>query len=103
MASVNAPLMYKVQLRYDENSVEYLTQNYFLQYFNGSEIIVAGKLKNDPLSISTNVIGVNDIDEEINFAKEFTYVQVRRLHKFLRICRPVCTWAKSFKWLVLLY
>uniref|UniRef100_A0A5F8GX68 Inter-alpha-trypsin inhibitor heavy chain 4 n=1 Tax=Monodelphis domestica TaxID=13616 RepID=A0A5F8GX68_MONDO len=39
------PLLTKVEFQYPDNSVELLTQDNFLVFFRGSELVVAGKLK----------------------------------------------------------
>uniref|UniRef100_A0A3Q3IL68 Inter-alpha-trypsin inhibitor heavy chain H3 n=2 Tax=Monopterus albus TaxID=43700 RepID=A0A3Q3IL68_MONAL len=46
---VSSPLLLDVDLRYPDNAVEFLTTNHFNQLFNGSEIVVAGRLKDDQI------------------------------------------------------
>ncbi|XP_062271483.1 inter-alpha-trypsin inhibitor heavy chain H3-like [Scomber scombrus] len=41
---VSSPLLSEVDLRYPDNAVDFLTTNHFSQLFNGSEIVVAGRL-----------------------------------------------------------
>lgn len=41
---VSSPLLLDVDLRYPDNAVDSLTTNHFNQLFNGSEIVVAGRL-----------------------------------------------------------
>ncbi|KAM5170845.1 inter-alpha-trypsin inhibitor heavy chain H5 [Mantella aurantiaca] len=43
---IGTPLLSDIRIDYAPNSVEYVTQNMFYNYFNGSEIVVAGKLIN---------------------------------------------------------
>ncbi|XP_044135976.1 inter-alpha-trypsin inhibitor heavy chain H5 [Bufo gargarizans] len=43
---IGTPLLSDIRIDYPEDSVEYITQNMFYNYFNGSEIVVAGKLLN---------------------------------------------------------
>ncbi|XP_056429226.1 inter-alpha-trypsin inhibitor heavy chain H5 isoform X1 [Hyla sarda] len=43
---IGTPLLSDIRINYPEDSVEYITQNMFYNYFNGSEIVVAGKLVN---------------------------------------------------------
>ncbi|XP_068132155.1 inter-alpha-trypsin inhibitor heavy chain H5 [Hyperolius riggenbachi] len=43
---IGTPLLSDIRIDYPPNSVEYVTQNLFYNYFNGSEIVVAGKLVN---------------------------------------------------------
>ncbi|XP_042358694.1 inter-alpha-trypsin inhibitor heavy chain H3-like [Plectropomus leopardus] len=46
---VASPLLSEVDLRYPENSVDFLTTNHYSQLFNGSEIVVAGRLMDNDL------------------------------------------------------
>ncbi|XP_061778513.1 inter-alpha-trypsin inhibitor heavy chain H3-like [Nerophis ophidion] len=41
---VSSPLLLEVNLRYPDNTVEFLTKNHHSHLFNGSEIVVAGRL-----------------------------------------------------------
>ncbi|NXD07574.1 ITIH5 inhibitor, partial [Nothocercus nigrocapillus] len=43
---IGTPLLSDIRIDYPEDSVEQVTQNFFPNYFNGSEIIIAGKLIN---------------------------------------------------------
>ncbi|XP_030072500.1 inter-alpha-trypsin inhibitor heavy chain H5 [Microcaecilia unicolor] len=43
---IGTPLLANIYIEYAEDSMEYITQNLFYNYFNGSEIVVAGKLLN---------------------------------------------------------
>uniref|UniRef100_A0A8C1INN3 Inter-alpha-trypsin inhibitor heavy chain 5 n=1 Tax=Cyprinus carpio TaxID=7962 RepID=A0A8C1INN3_CYPCA len=43
---IGTPLLSDIRVEYSEDAVEYITQNFFTNYFNGSELIVAGKLTN---------------------------------------------------------
>lgn len=55
---VSSPLLLDVDLRYPDNAVESLTTNHFSQLFNGSEIIVAGRLiDNDIENFPVEVYG----------------------------------------------
>uniref|UniRef100_A0A665UMM0 Inter-alpha-trypsin inhibitor heavy chain H3 n=1 Tax=Echeneis naucrates TaxID=173247 RepID=A0A665UMM0_ECHNA len=46
---VASPLLSEVDLRYPDNTVEFVTTNHFSQLFNGSEIVVAGRLADNDL------------------------------------------------------
>uniref|UniRef100_A0A3Q1EED8 Inter-alpha-trypsin inhibitor heavy chain H3 n=1 Tax=Acanthochromis polyacanthus TaxID=80966 RepID=A0A3Q1EED8_9TELE len=46
---VSSPLLSEVDLRYPDNVVELLTTNHFNQLFNGSEIVVAGRLMDNDM------------------------------------------------------
>ncbi|XP_023808127.1 inter-alpha-trypsin inhibitor heavy chain H5 [Oryzias latipes] len=43
---IGTPLLSDIRINYTESTVGYVTQNLFTNYFNGSEIVIAGKLKN---------------------------------------------------------
>ncbi|XP_059679501.1 inter-alpha-trypsin inhibitor heavy chain H4 [Gavia stellata] len=44
---VATPILMKIEMQYPENAVEGLTKNYFKLFFEGSEIIVSGKISNE--------------------------------------------------------
>ncbi|XP_069721946.1 inter-alpha-trypsin inhibitor heavy chain H4 isoform X2 [Phaenicophaeus curvirostris] len=44
---VATPILMKIEMQYPENAIEGLTKNNFKVFFEGSEIIVSGKIKND--------------------------------------------------------
>ncbi|XP_060926104.1 inter-alpha-trypsin inhibitor heavy chain H3-like isoform X7 [Limanda limanda] len=46
---VSSPLLLEVDVRYPDNAVGFLTTNHFSQLFNGSEIVVAGRLTDNDL------------------------------------------------------
>ncbi|XP_076607588.1 inter-alpha-trypsin inhibitor heavy chain H3-like [Chaetodon auriga] len=46
---VSSPLLSEVDLRYPDDAVDFLTTNHFDQLFNGSEIVVAGRLMDSNL------------------------------------------------------
>uniref|UniRef100_A0A7N9AK91 Inter-alpha-trypsin inhibitor heavy chain H3 n=1 Tax=Mastacembelus armatus TaxID=205130 RepID=A0A7N9AK91_9TELE len=46
---VSSPLLSEVDLRYPDNAVDFLTTNHFDRFFNGSEIVVAGRLTDNQL------------------------------------------------------
>uniref|UniRef100_A0A3B4URY8 Inter-alpha-trypsin inhibitor heavy chain 5 n=1 Tax=Seriola dumerili TaxID=41447 RepID=A0A3B4URY8_SERDU len=43
---IGTPLLSDIRINYTEDSVKYVTQHMFTNYFNGSEIVIAGKLTN---------------------------------------------------------
>lgn len=55
---VSSPLLLEVDLRYPDNEVDSVTKNQYSQLFNGSEIVVAGRLtNNDPENFLVEVFG----------------------------------------------
>uniref|UniRef100_H3CM18 Uncharacterized protein n=1 Tax=Tetraodon nigroviridis TaxID=99883 RepID=H3CM18_TETNG len=69
---VSSPLLLDVDLRYPDNAVDSLTTNQFSQLFNGSEIVVAGRRKdNDIDNFPVQVSGQgqsNDFSEQGRFS-----------------------------------
>uniref|UniRef100_A0A667ZB06 Inter-alpha-trypsin inhibitor heavy chain H3 n=1 Tax=Myripristis murdjan TaxID=586833 RepID=A0A667ZB06_9TELE len=64
---VASPLLSEVDLRYPDNTVEFVSTNHFRQLFNGSEIVVAGRLSdNDIDNFLVEVYG-NDLTDTIFF------------------------------------
>ncbi|XP_056132016.1 inter-alpha-trypsin inhibitor heavy chain H5 [Lampris incognitus] len=43
---IGTPLLSDIRINYTEDAVQYVTQHLFNNYFNGSEIVIAGKLSN---------------------------------------------------------
>ncbi|XP_066523320.1 inter-alpha-trypsin inhibitor heavy chain H5 [Hoplias malabaricus] len=46
-AEIGTPLLSDIRVDYSEDAVQYVTQHLFPNYFNGSEIVVAGRLTNN--------------------------------------------------------
>ncbi|KAM7402532.1 hypothetical protein PAMP_017760 [Pampus punctatissimus] len=46
---VSSPLLLEVDLRYPDNTADFLTKSHYSQLFNGSEIVVAGQLSSNDL------------------------------------------------------
>ncbi|XP_067861208.1 inter-alpha-trypsin inhibitor heavy chain H5 [Heptranchias perlo] len=81
---IGTPLLSDIRVDYSEDAVEYVTQNFFTNYFNGSELVIAGKLANDTvdnlhvqvtastsdkhLMLETNMI-INDTRKSSNSTK----------------------------------
>uniref|UniRef100_A0A670J008 Inter-alpha-trypsin inhibitor heavy chain 4 n=1 Tax=Podarcis muralis TaxID=64176 RepID=A0A670J008_PODMU len=59
---VATPILKEIEMKYPDNAVLEITQNNFKLLFDGSEIVVAGKLSND----------VDDLPVEIKHASEIT-------------------------------
>lgn len=43
---IGTPLLSDIRINYTDESVQYVTQHLFTNYFNGSEIVIAGRLTN---------------------------------------------------------
>ena len=89
-SEVNTPLAYNVEVVYETNEVDFssLTKYKFPQYFNGSEIIVTGKMKKSaPKTLNTKVIFVTH--EQIELPKVIdTSVQMEIPQEAIAISRP---------------
>ncbi|MFT7801534.1 inter-alpha-trypsin inhibitor heavy chain H3 [Arapaima gigas] len=62
---VASPLLSEVHMQYPANAVDSLTQSHFKQLFNGSEIVVSGRLTDDDLDnflFEVSAQGLNDIN-----------------------------------------
>ncbi|XP_033845122.1 inter-alpha-trypsin inhibitor heavy chain H5 [Periophthalmus magnuspinnatus] len=58
---IGTPLLSDIRINYTEDSVQYVTQHLFTNYFNGSEIVIAGKLTNKSAeSLHVQVTATND-------------------------------------------
>ncbi|XP_040214609.1 inter-alpha-trypsin inhibitor heavy chain H3-like isoform X2 [Rana temporaria] len=57
------PMLLNVHLQYLDNSVDYLTQNNFKHYYQGSEIIVSGFIANNSLEILTAEVTAQGVSE----------------------------------------
>ncbi|XP_015240932.1 PREDICTED: inter-alpha-trypsin inhibitor heavy chain H3 [Cyprinodon variegatus] len=63
---VSSPLLLEIDLQYPDNAVDYLTTSHFPQLFNGSEIVVAGRLTDNDLdNFLVEVIG-QGLEESFN-------------------------------------
>lgn len=62
---VSSPLLLEVDLRYPDNVVDSLTTNHFDKLFNGSEIVVAGRLMDNDLNnflVEVHGLGVRRVE-----------------------------------------
>lgn len=73
-SEVSSPLLLEVNLRYPDNAV-HLTKNHFNQLFNGSEIVVSGRLSdNDMDNFLVEVLaqGVRNGQQDVNYTMNKT-------------------------------
>uniref|UniRef100_A0A8C9KS63 Inter-alpha-trypsin inhibitor heavy chain 4 n=1 Tax=Serinus canaria TaxID=9135 RepID=A0A8C9KS63_SERCA len=73
---VATPILMQIEMQYPENSIEGLTKNNFKLFFEGSEIIVSGKISNDflPLQHTSNLT----LKEEANVKEKEQVFQNQR-------------------------
>lgn len=58
---IGTPLLSDIRINYTEDSVRYVTQHLFTNYFNGSEMVIAGKLANQSVeSLHVQVTASNN-------------------------------------------
>ncbi|KAL7882869.1 hypothetical protein SRHO_G00005270 [Serrasalmus rhombeus] len=72
---IGTPLLSDIRVDYSEDAVEYVTQHFFPNYFNGSEIVVAGKLANhnsDSLHIQ---VTASNSDRSLRLEKDVLLTQ----------------------------
>ncbi|KAJ3581166.1 hypothetical protein NHX12_016967 [Muraenolepis orangiensis] len=62
---VASPLLSEVDLRYPNNAVESLTTHHFSQLFNGSEIVVAGRLSDNDMDNFLVEVFANGYEQEL--------------------------------------
>uniref|UniRef100_A0A3Q2QCF4 Inter-alpha-trypsin inhibitor heavy chain H3 n=1 Tax=Fundulus heteroclitus TaxID=8078 RepID=A0A3Q2QCF4_FUNHE len=63
---VSSPLLLEIDLQYPDNAVDYVTTSHFPQLFNGSEIVVAGRLMDNDLdNFLVEVVG-QGFEEQFN-------------------------------------
>ncbi|XP_072137006.1 inter-alpha-trypsin inhibitor heavy chain H3-like [Mobula birostris] len=61
------PLLLDIELQYPENGISDLTQASFRQHFDGSEIVVAGKISDNSLQLLTAEINAKTASENLTF------------------------------------
>ncbi|XP_038628594.1 inter-alpha-trypsin inhibitor heavy chain H3-like [Tachyglossus aculeatus] len=59
------PLLVDVELQYPQNSISALTQNKFKQYYDGSEIVVAGQINDNDLSNFKADMKARGVDKDL--------------------------------------
>lgn len=62
---IGTPLLSDIRINYTQNSVQYVTQHLFTNYFNGSEIVVAGKLTNQSAGLLHVQVTASNSDKSI--------------------------------------
>ncbi|XP_058874260.1 inter-alpha-trypsin inhibitor heavy chain H3-like isoform X43 [Acipenser ruthenus] len=67
---VATPLLQQVELQYPGNGVSDLTENVFRHYYNGSEIVVAGRISKNDLEILSVQIKAGAASSDLTLAAE---------------------------------
>ncbi|GAA6097872.1 inter-alpha-trypsin inhibitor heavy chain H5 [Tachysurus ichikawai] len=71
-AEIGTPLLSDIHVEYSNDAVEYVTQNLFPNYFNGSEIVVAGKLTNRSSDSLHVQVKANNSDRSLVIEKDIS-------------------------------
>lgn len=75
------PMLLNVHLQYLDNSVDYLTQNNFKHYYQGSEIIVSGFIANNNLEILTAEVTAQGVSEPFSVKLETNINEEEKVEK----------------------
>ncbi|XP_039630390.1 inter-alpha-trypsin inhibitor heavy chain H6 isoform X2 [Polypterus senegalus] len=70
---VASPLLYDIQLNYLDNHVYDITQSLFPNYFQGSELVVAGRVQQDVKNLHVTMTG-SGLDKNIALANDVAIV-----------------------------
>ncbi|XP_030296083.1 inter-alpha-trypsin inhibitor heavy chain H5 [Sparus aurata] len=62
---IGTPLLSDIRINYTEDSVQYVTQHLFTNYFNGSEMVIAGKLTNKSAELLHVQVTASNNDKSI--------------------------------------
>uniref|UniRef100_A0A3P8QDP1 Inter-alpha-trypsin inhibitor heavy chain H3 n=1 Tax=Astatotilapia calliptera TaxID=8154 RepID=A0A3P8QDP1_ASTCA len=91
---VSSPLLLEVDLRYSENT-DFLTKTHYSQLFNGSEIVVAGQLKeNDVENFSVEVFAHGVRKGRLNLVKNCSLTVTLRHSVKFRVIRHTKVWKR---------
>ncbi|XP_065409195.1 inter-alpha-trypsin inhibitor heavy chain H3 isoform X2 [Chrysemys picta bellii] len=66
------PMLTEVELNYPENAISDLTQNNFKHYYDGSEIVVAGRITDNDLNSLTADVKAQGAENDVTFTEEVT-------------------------------
>ncbi|MFT7799136.1 inter-alpha-trypsin inhibitor heavy chain H5-like [Arapaima gigas] len=89
---ISTPLLSDVRLSYGEGTVVDVTQHRFSHYFNGSEIVVAGKLRNQTLESLHVEVTASSGDRNVTLVSD---VDVRQR---VSDVRPLAEWHAQRLW-----
>ncbi|XP_015671350.1 inter-alpha-trypsin inhibitor heavy chain H3 isoform X1 [Protobothrops mucrosquamatus] len=64
------PLLTEVELQYPENAISDLTRNHFKHYYDGSEIVVAGRIIDDVLNSITVDVKAHGAEDDLTFSEQ---------------------------------
>jgi len=64
------PLLTEVELQYPENAISDLTQNHFKHFYDGSEIVVAGRIVDNDLNSITADVKAQGAEDDLTFSEQ---------------------------------
>uniref|UniRef100_A0A8C0H184 Inter-alpha-trypsin inhibitor heavy chain 3 n=1 Tax=Chelonoidis abingdonii TaxID=106734 RepID=A0A8C0H184_CHEAB len=64
------PMLTEVELNYPENAISDLTQNNFKHYYDGSEIVVAGRITDNDLNSLTADVKAQGAENDVTFSEQ---------------------------------
>nr|XP_060621873.1 inter-alpha-trypsin inhibitor heavy chain H3-like [Anolis sagrei ordinatus] len=64
------PLLTEIELKYPENAISDLTQNHFKHYYDGSELVVAGRITDNDLNSITAEVKAQGAEEDLTFTEQ---------------------------------
>ncbi|XP_065264819.1 inter-alpha-trypsin inhibitor heavy chain H3-like [Emys orbicularis] len=64
------PMLTEVELNYPENAISDLTQNNFKHYYEGSEIVVAGRITDNDLNSLTADVKAQGAENDVTFSEQ---------------------------------
>uniref|UniRef100_A0A803SVS6 Inter-alpha-trypsin inhibitor heavy chain H3 n=1 Tax=Anolis carolinensis TaxID=28377 RepID=A0A803SVS6_ANOCA len=64
------PLLTEVELKYPENVISDLTQNHFKHYYDGSELVVAGRITDNDLNSITAEVKAHGAEDDLTFTEQ---------------------------------
>ncbi|XP_078399467.1 inter-alpha-trypsin inhibitor heavy chain H3-like [Cetorhinus maximus] len=73
------PLLLDIELQYPENAISELTQSNFKQYYDGSEIVVAGKISDDNLESLIAEVLAHTANENLTLKVEVKVSEVENV------------------------
>ncbi|XP_048450818.1 inter-alpha-trypsin inhibitor heavy chain H3-like, partial [Rhincodon typus] len=73
------PLLLDIELQYPENAISDLTQANFRQYYDGSEIVVAGKISDNDLDFLTAEVFAQTANENLTLKAEVQISEVENV------------------------
>ncbi|XP_038668460.1 inter-alpha-trypsin inhibitor heavy chain H3-like isoform X2 [Scyliorhinus canicula] len=73
------PLLLDIELQYPENAISELTQANFKQYYDGSEIVVAGKISDNNLDLLRTEVFAQGANEHLTLKAEVNISEVENV------------------------